>query len=461
MTPFLESINATVATSHDCDRWFPKSENGLGNSPVHRNKMRPQEYAKCPGKHSACTGTPHPRHAVPIELFRRKPEDPTSSICKECYHCRGYKNVAVAKIEKNHLARYHHSKQLDLEGKSSVMYCPSKVHGGRIKSEYNRDAVPVDRFRRIPGNPKSDMWENCLECRNHFAGNYRVLVAERVERAVQIDMVCCGRCRKFIKRSELPLTKQGEIAACCFDCTNRGMDVLDELRDCLNALKLEFILKNEASCCRCKYLYFKPEGDSLCVRRLETYLKEDGHRYVTFEGVECSVTRIIEFCKDHLELTIIEFDHLTEQEQRDRKILLPHEPFVPKHDDVTKYKSVHNMRLESKKCQNLCVVCHVIVSTERDGTITNHLGKHRQKLDYVDDLKAKGCSSCGFSWPSFPRVLDMDHINPKTKRDTLANMVNDGKYTLEDVIQECNGCRVLCKYCHKIHTRRQIDNGEI
>ena len=41
----------------------------------------------------------------------------------------------------------------------------------------------------------------------------------------------------------------------------------------------------------------------------------------------------------------------------------------------------------------------------------------------------------------------------------ISKMCMDPGYSLDDVIQECNKCRVLCKHCHRIHTFRQIKAG--
>jgi hypothetical protein len=79
----------------------------------------------------------------------------------------------------------------------------------------------------------------------------------------------------------------------------------------------------------------------------------------------------------------------------------------------------------------------------------------------VKSLKLAGCSSCGYLDSNLPRFFDMDHIDPANKIADLATMVNTKDYSLEDVIAECKKCRVLCKFCHKIHTKLQIAKGII
>ena len=52
------------------------------------------------------------------------------------------------------------------------------------------------------------------------------------------------------------------------------------------------------------------------------------------------------------------------------------------------------------------------------------------------------------------RTLELDHIDPKTKKFSISQAVRLG-YSWEQIEQEIEKCRVLCANCHKKHTAEQ------
>jgi len=85
----------------------------------------------------------------------------------------------------------------------------------------------------------------------------------------------------------------------------------------------------------------------------------------------------------------------------------------------------------------------------------------RKKLAYVNQIKINnlGCSICKYWDPNLIRFFDLDHINPTDKEECLSRMIKDKEYSMEDVIEECKKCRVLCRHCHIIHTDIQSKKG--
>ena len=62
------------------------------------------------------------------------------------------------------------------------------------------------------------------------------------------------------------------------------------------------------------------------------------------------------------------------------------------------------------------------------------------------------CITCG---ESDPVVLEFDHIDRKTKKSSISNMLSD-ICTWERISAEIKKCRVLCSNCHKRHTAVQM-----
>lgn len=71
-------------------------------------------------------------------------------------------------------------------------------------------------------------------------------------------------------------------------------------------------------------------------------------------------------------------------------------------------------------------------------------------LEYLAD---KGCESCD---EHDPRVLEFDHIDPRTKYKSISRMVTNGYGWASDVLRsEIRKCRILCANCHRKHTVTQ------
>jgi hypothetical protein len=66
-------------------------------------------------------------------------------------------------------------------------------------------------------------------------------------------------------------------------------------------------------------------------------------------------------------------------------------------------------------------------------------------LEYLSD---KSCERCGVS---DPRVLEFDHIDPKSKSFSIARGISD-ILSWENILVEIKKCQVLCANCHKIKT---------
>ena len=81
--------------------------------------------------------------------------------------------------------------------------------------------------------------------------------------------------------------------------------------------------------------------------------------------------------------------------------------------------------------------------------------KRRMKRQRQDQLYAylagKSCLHCGVS---DIRVLGFDHINPSTKKFTIARGVC-GAYAWDIILAEIAKCRILCSNCHRIRTAEQ------
>jgi len=69
------------------------------------------------------------------------------------------------------------------------------------------------------------------------------------------------------------------------------------------------------------------------------------------------------------------------------------------------------------------------------------------KMALVEEYKRSGCVVCGYNKCS--QALDLHHIDPSTKEDSIANLVcGSGIKKLEEELKKCI---ILCANCHREH----------
>lgn len=75
----------------------------------------------------------------------------------------------------------------------------------------------------------------------------------------------------------------------------------------------------------------------------------------------------------------------------------------------------------------------------------------------VDLIKSKPCRDCKQSFP--PRVMEFDHLDPKTKTCNISRMVGKlvTKASMVRILEEIEKCEVVCSNCHRL---REIKRSE-
>lgn len=184
----------------------------------------------------------------------------------------------------------------------------------------------------------------------------------------------------------------------------------------------------------------------------------NGETKIIYENIEYLCREFIVNNRHNLEIEILEYDHLTEKELRNSGKLLEDEIYESKKANVSQIGSEKTMRKEVLKCQLVCHECHVYATIAREKGGKKLANNHKLKYDYVCQLKSKGCVLCGYINIEIPRFFDMDHINPAEKKFGISKKIAN-KLDFETFKSECDKCRVLCRYCHIIHTRNQINEG--
>lgn len=412
----------------------------------------------CNGDHAPHYGSPYPKNAVPESSFEKEPSAKNRTPYTTCDCCRTWDKARKARYRQKHKDNAAEAKVNIEKGLSEFGYCTNFSHGGAYPSIHKRDKIPIDMMRKIKGNPNSDLYLNCDDCRAgstaEKAGRLDILKAEVAARGE----IMCSTCNEIMGSDrKRAMNLDGTPSACCEPCKVIQFNKSDQKVSIINKVKRDTMKRNQCSCLVCKSVYVKPSPGTLNPTRYDTY-EIKGIRYMDIDNIQYRVDYIIDNFSDVLELRILDFDHLTEKEQRDRGLIKHGQAYIAKVDQVGSFNNEQDMILESLKCQLICMRCHILQTMARESGEDRYTDMSllaRQKLEYVNSLKSCGCSSCGCVEPNFLRFFDMDHLDPSTKRESVFYMIKDQNYTFQDVVIECAKCRVLCKFCHRIHTFEQ------
>jgi hypothetical protein len=397
-----------------------------------------------------------PKEATPLKFFRKDPENPHSKLLVTCWFCRQADKPHMKKYAEKHKEAANQQNMLVDQGVTKLGYCPCKNHDGASKSKFPRNAVPMENFRMRFGDRTSQLTDHCIDCRNYHAKlQLEWTTKKRHDASLEGKHLCRG-CNKDITDSRV-LNVDGTLSAQCKECKDRQRIIRREAKAHYKKIIMDRIKKHEVSCLRCEKLYFSPlTPESYVVQEFDTYVR-DGTRYCVMNNLEYRVCDILAKCESMIELQVVELDHLPMKDQLARGIIKHESEFAPKRHAVSRMRNIGDMDFEAVGCQHLCCKCHLIVTIERQvgSRKLSELGKI--KMSHVHLRKFFGCVSCGYHNVHLPRFFDMDHVN--TKIASISEMVYDDNVSFKQFVEECDKCRVLCKFCHRIRTRLQRQAG--
>lgn len=392
--------------------------------------MEIQQFKECKCKMHKTCGSKYDKEHVPVNLFQNPKSYKPFDFCLDC---RLYARICNRKNYdkvKNNIKTMTDNCDISKGFKN----CTHKSHSTN-GSIYEVDKVPLELFRKIPENPRSPLLNMCKNCRDIKRPYFNNRTKLKKELSVIRGKFYCSSCSKEKDNTDRAINNNGKTGNQCKECKIKKKERGDKLRLVFMTLKYEFFEKYQSCCNICNSIYLSDKDSNKAVE-LSTYLKEN-IRYINYNNQEFISSEFITLFKDLLEMNIYNFDHLSEEEQRGKGLLLSHEIFVPKKCNVWACSSEDAMRLESMKCQLLCVKCHTIETIKREkGPLfsTLNAGSYltREKLDYTNNLKLSGCENCGYKNASLPRFFDFDHIDPVSKNENIAWMVSRN-YTLDDL----------------------------
>ncbi len=295
--------------------------------------------------------------------------------------------------------------------------CPNHKGNGSI---HPKDHVPKELFTK---KNSIKYYKFCIDCRvKQRKASKKSRDKRKANHVITGDVYKCLECNT---------DRTKEFCQKCADQGDKGSEVQ---RQMLAKIKIERILKMGCCCNICKKIFLKKEGGGLIIVE-------------SLENVEM----------DNLELFNLEWDHLTYEEQMAEFGQF----YGEKRKTLGNYKSYDSMIFESRKCQLLCILCHKI---KTNATTTHALREsdpyHKTKYMYVQELKRKigKCEVCSLLVNGNNLFyFEFDHIDQTVKIDNVsAIMASRAKLdSIELINEEVAKCRLLCSYCHRIHSINQ------
>ena len=86
--------------------------------------------------------------------------------------------------------------------------------------------------------------------------------------------------------------------------------------------------------------------------------------------------------------------------------------------------------------------------------VQNKNNKMANRAKFLKYMEGKCCAHCG---EDDIVVLEFDHIDPSTKKNSVANLLGQGSYTAWKTIkEEIDKCQILCANCHRRKTAKQL-----
>lgn len=405
--------------------------------------------------HDNYSGGKYPKDKVPIEKFLGNKKY-SKKLLRQCEDCRLHRNKILQDKKEKLL------KLKDVNKDPDFGICVNRMHELEGVSTYPRNKVPKQMFLINPEDPNGKVSDNCSDCRN-FSNKGKIERKKKAkEEASKNNQFYCNSCNVPKNIEERAKNKDGTPSSLCIPCQeykiNYTKETYDEMKLLREKLMKELIIEHEFSCEMCQSIFLIPEEENQCFFEIPTRI-ENGVRILDYKG-ETYVAKdfLIKF-QDKLDLAIMDFDHLPENEQRERGLIKDGEaPFV-KGKYISSNNNEFTLRKEMIKCQIIDCLCHLKVTIAREKGAHPVEKNSAIKRDYVNKIKEKGCSICGFFQPGMHRFIDMDHMIPANKVANVAEMVLYQKYSLEDTINECEKCRPICKFGHRRHTQWQRDEG--
>jgi hypothetical protein len=266
------------------------------------------EYQECTTRKHHTMGSHYPKDKVPKFLFKKEGVDEYFKCCLDCrIYNRKSNNKRMAIIKHN----AEEQKQLN----TIIRYCPYKGHGPLTNSLHKRENVPIELFKKNRDDPRSKLYETCCDCRSYISNYRRIYICDKKIEAEKLGKFFCTNCHHMKDKNEISLNLNGSLGILCLSCKDIERTRSINIRKWYNEIKLEFIMKFQESCQKCKSIFLHPSDNKYIIIKLNPY-QRDGIKYIKYNSMEYLVTDFLIKFKECLELRIIQLDHLPETDLR-------------------------------------------------------------------------------------------------------------------------------------------------
>lgn len=370
-------------------------------------------FKTCSDKQHKYYGSIYPVDEIPYDKFIGR----NGIILQTCKDCRVYHADATKKTkDKKQLQKKEDASKISID--SPYLQCVHDNHH-LYGSEYHRNKVPREMFIN---DHNGSLLRTCKHCRlrsNEIQNGIKASKREKVD-TTQSNYLCVN-CNT-IRSSEH-----------CNGCFLRSKANLEKMKNSSHKIMRERIEETGYCCAICKKAWVKKPDNLPGLDERQT-----------LEGINL----------DDIEYSNLEWDHLNKEEQ----LQVFGEFRGSKTANVSSIVGYESKKQESRKCQLVCIACHCRITTYRYtlNPAYNPFKKYQSNIDYVtsEKLRIGNCSICKITVdPTNLSYFQYDHIDPEIKVEHISKLVRNN--SLKTVKEEIVKCRLLCAFCHRIHTSIQ------
>lgn len=409
-------------------------------------KTHPGKTRKCVGDDHKFSASPYHSDFVPVENFFKAAKSETN-LYRDCCHCR-----EMSRKKRKDLKE----KRLSDSNRDGFQMCSWASHE-KING-FSQYKVPVELFKNDdkPNCP----FKICKPCRD-FKQKER---KDHKELAEKDGKFVCGNCHHPFPQEERALNLDGTPSTLCKPCKGvkkvYDKEAYEKWKKMYRNIQFEKMLEHETCCEVCNCIFLIPAEGTNYHRELPITII-NGENIVIYDNKRYLVRDFLREFQHLIEFRIIDYDHLPENEQRDRHIISDNEEFIQKTCNISSLSTEKEIREESRGCQIACCKCHLIVTISREGDVNPQSTQVIQKQNFVNAIKREigGCTTCGFYDENLLRFLEFNHINPEDKIEGISRMVYDSRYSIDDIKNEIIKTVLTCRSCHRIYTDWQIQQG--
>lgn len=216
-----------------------------------------------------------------------------------------------------------------------------------------------------------------------------------------------------------------------------------------------------------KIINLKNEEERMCVRCWKMFEKNNFLTKTGHIGVVCQICRTESehyqslYKQQYYDYKVSRGPCVDCGESNVRVLDFDHVDQNSKSMEISCCESLVQLKKEAENCVMRCGRCHVRRTKYQcnysDVTSSDYKSRLEKKI-FIREQKIKigKCLDCEWFDKNLLEALHFDHMDPSDKLSNISSMIIHSKFSIEDIKQEIDKCRLVCVNCHRLRTLKQF-----